>query len=348
MGLDKGLRRPFAGPRQSPGSWLLPVTFGTTALAAGIAGEPARTLFRYGRGAIADGEAWRLLTGHFVHLGGRHLGMNLLALLLIWVLVGRNLRIAQWLAVTAVVIAGIDAGFWWLEPQLEWYVGLSGVLHGLLVAGMLAGWPAARVETLLLGLALVLKLAYEQAVGPLPGSETTAGGAVVVNAHLYGAIAGAVAALLLLLRGRVGRTASMYAAQLDSGKHHRHGRNRERMKVTLAMIFPGQGSQSAGMQKALAAKFREVEQTYAEASDVLGYDLWKLVQEGPSGELDRTVVTQPAMLAAGIATARCWSKAGGPEPAWVAGHSLGSIPRWSGPVRCRLPTRLISSGCVRN
>lgn len=93
--------------------------------------------------------------------------------------------------------------------------------------------------------------------------------------------------------------------------------------MTFAMVFPGQGSQSLGMQKALADEYPVVAETYAEASDVLGFDLWKLVQTGPQEELDQTVITQPAMLTAGIAAWRCWLAAGGQEPASMTGHSLG-------------------------
>ncbi len=93
--------------------------------------------------------------------------------------------------------------------------------------------------------------------------------------------------------------------------------------MTDAVIFPGQGSQSAGMQAQLAAEFDEVRGCYAEASDVLGYDLWKLVQDGPAEKLDVTAVTQPAMLTAGVAAWRAFRKAGGRTPAMMAGHSLG-------------------------
>lgn len=93
--------------------------------------------------------------------------------------------------------------------------------------------------------------------------------------------------------------------------------------MTLAMVFPGQGSQSVAMQADLAAEYPEVGATYAEASEQLGYDLWQLVQEGPKEKLDETVVTQPAMLSAGVATWRVWQKSGGEQPALVAGHSLG-------------------------
>ncbi|MDX1507347.1 MAG: ACP S-malonyltransferase [Woeseiaceae bacterium] len=93
--------------------------------------------------------------------------------------------------------------------------------------------------------------------------------------------------------------------------------------MSIAMVFPGQGSQSQGMQADLAADFDVVRDTYAEASDVLGYDLWQLVQDGPAGKLSETTVTQPAMLAAGVAAYRCWQAAGGTTPAAMAGHSLG-------------------------
>ena len=89
------------------------------------------------------------------------------------------------------------------------------------------------------------------------------------------------------------------------------------------MVFPGQGSQSVAMQADLAAEFPEVRATYAEASGQLGYDLWQLVQEGPKEKLDETVVTQPAMMSAGVATWRVWQKSGGEQPVLVAGHSLG-------------------------
>lgn len=93
--------------------------------------------------------------------------------------------------------------------------------------------------------------------------------------------------------------------------------------MTKAMVFPGQGSQSVGMQAELARASDEVRNCYSEASDVLGYDLWELVQDGPSDKLDSTVVTQPAMLTAGVAAWRAYRAAGGEMPAMMAGHSLG-------------------------
>jgi len=93
--------------------------------------------------------------------------------------------------------------------------------------------------------------------------------------------------------------------------------------MSLAFVFPGQGSQSVGMLAALAAAEPVVQQTFAEASAVLGYDLWALCQNGPESELGATERTQPAMLAAGVATWRAWLRHGGPKPRAMAGHSLG-------------------------
>ncbi|MFM8332000.1 MAG: ACP S-malonyltransferase [Candidatus Methylumidiphilus sp.] len=91
----------------------------------------------------------------------------------------------------------------------------------------------------------------------------------------------------------------------------------------LAMVFPGQGSQSVGMMVDLAEIHPEVRQTFQLASDVLGYDLWRLVAEGPIEQLSLTGHTQPAMLAAGVAAYRIWDKLSEVKPAWMAGHSLG-------------------------
>ena len=90
-----------------------------------------------------------------------------------------------------------------------------------------------------------------------------------------------------------------------------------------AFLFPGQGSQSLGMVATLAEAFPVVEQTFTEASDVLGYDLWTVCQSGPQEQLNQTETTQPVMLAAGIASLRCWNESGGQPPEMMAGHSLG-------------------------
>jgi len=93
--------------------------------------------------------------------------------------------------------------------------------------------------------------------------------------------------------------------------------------MTFACVFPGQGAQSVGMLSALAKSDSIVQQTFAEASNVLDLDLWRLCSEGPEETLNQTMNTQPAMLSAGVAVWRCWKARGGQNPALVAGHSLG-------------------------
>ncbi len=90
-----------------------------------------------------------------------------------------------------------------------------------------------------------------------------------------------------------------------------------------AMVFPGQGSQAVGIQADLAGNCSEVADTWTEAGEVLGYDVWALVQSGPAEELARTTITQPVMLAAGVAAFRAWRRGGGRMPVALAGHSLG-------------------------
>ena len=104
--------------------------------------------------------------------------------------------------------------------------------------------------------------------------------------------------------------------------------------MTTAFIFPGQGSQSIGMMNELAESNPLIQDTFSEASAILGYDLWALVTDGPAEKLNSTEITQPAMLTAGVATWRAWKAARGGDPALMAGHSLGEY------------TALLTSGAV--
>ena len=201
MGLSKGEEtRLGALPSLA---WLVPGSVVLIALTLLFTGETGREWLRFERSGIAAGELWRLLTGHLVHLGVSHTVLNLAGLVLVWFLVGRAFDWKQWLWVMAGSIGAIDLGLWFGAPSLEWYVGLSGLLHGMLGAGIVAGIAARSGEALILAVVVAGKLAWEQFAGPLPGSETTSGGAVIVDAHLYGVIGGTlVAAMLIRVRGR--------------------------------------------------------------------------------------------------------------------------------------------------
>jgi len=104
--------------------------------------------------------------------------------------------------------------------------------------------------------------------------------------------------------------------------------------MSLAFVFPGQGSQSVGMMSALGKSSPVIQASFAEASEVLGYDLWKRCQEGPAEALNATECTQPAMLTAGVATYRLWRERGGALPSLMAGHSLGEF------------SALVAAGCL--
>jgi rhomboid family GlyGly-CTERM serine protease len=158
------------------------------------AGDAGRELLRYDRAGLVHGEWWRLLTAHVVHLGLRHALLNVLGLALLWALFARDYSPGAWAAVVLGAIAGIDAGLWLADSTVEWYVGSSGVLHGVMAAGALAKTRRREWEGVVLGVLLAAKLAYEHWAGPLPFAGTAA---VVVDAHRYGVLGAlAVAAFL--------------------------------------------------------------------------------------------------------------------------------------------------------
>jgi len=200
MGLHKdGL---FSGNLLRAGTWALPAGLICIAVLLQLGGDPVRHWLAWSRVDIGAGEAWRLLSGHVVHLGWSHLVLNAAGLALIWVLVGDTFDPAGWLVVGISSIAAIDLGFWLLSPELYWYVGLSGILHGLLVAGIAIGLARHSRESQVLALLIAAKLVWEQVSGPLPGSEETSGGAVIVDAHLYGSLGGLAGAWLARRRVR--------------------------------------------------------------------------------------------------------------------------------------------------
>jgi rhomboid family GlyGly-CTERM serine protease len=176
------------------GRWGLAL-LGTCAalLALELTGEHGRVLLRYDRVALAGGEAWRLLTAHLVHLDLRHALLNGCGLVLMWALFARDYTGRQWLLVVLGAVVAIDAGLWLLDSTVQWYVGSSGALHGIMAAGALAHLRRREPDGWILAGFLAAKLTWEHWVGPLP----LAGGVVVVDAHLYGVIGGAAVAAFL-------------------------------------------------------------------------------------------------------------------------------------------------------
>jgi rhomboid family GlyGly-CTERM serine protease len=126
--------------------------------------------------------------------------MNLAGLALVAALVWHHFTAGQWTLLIVFSSVFVGVGLWIFNPQVVGYVGFSGTLHGLIVAGTLVDLRVYPKSAALLLFLVVAKLVWEQVSGALPGSESFAGGYVVVDAHLYGAIAGALFGLFMLLR----------------------------------------------------------------------------------------------------------------------------------------------------
>ena len=180
-----------------PGAWLLIALIGAISLVSAGFGEAGRLALRWQRGVLESGEWWRLLSAHVVHLGWPHTILNVTALLVLGAIFAPIMRTREWLVAAVGAALGIDLGLFVLALEIDWYVGLSGVLHGLFAAGVLALAAHERRLALVLALALLIKLVVEALYGPSAATAAMTGGDVVTEAHLYGAVSGAVALGLL-------------------------------------------------------------------------------------------------------------------------------------------------------
>jgi rhomboid family GlyGly-CTERM serine protease len=185
-------------------AWLVPLALASIMVALQCLGAGATTALRYERARILDGELWRLVTGHLVHADLAHLSWNLAGLALVAWLFGAEFSRRAWLGILATSTAAVDAGFLVFEPQLDWYVGFSGVLHGLMAAGLLR-WLLEHRDgvTAIVAGSFAAKIAWEQWMGPLPLTAQTLAVPVVFAAHTYGAIGGLVAGAWIRIRQRV-------------------------------------------------------------------------------------------------------------------------------------------------
>ena len=169
------------------------VLLGLVTLILGLSatGDWGRQALRYERSALYAHQWWRLLSAHLVHLSWEHALLNTAGLVLLWVLFARDFSPGRWLWIVTLSIAAIDAGLWFLRPAVEWYLGASGVLHGVLAAGACAMYRRAEGTGAVLLLLLVIKLIYEQRSG---ASLFLGGVPLVPDAHLFGALGGLIAA----------------------------------------------------------------------------------------------------------------------------------------------------------
>lgn len=182
-------------PLQQAG-WLLIGSFG--ALLVLLQFADMQGVLRYERVTIVRGEWWRVMTAHLVHANVRHLLLNLTGLALVAQLFKDDFSLAQWFWIVSLSGLCVSAGLLVFDPQLQWYVGLSGVLHGCIAAGAVIWWRTERpLLAAALSMVLLAKLGWEQLHGALPLAGELP---VIVDAHLYGAIGGGLAAVAIIAR----------------------------------------------------------------------------------------------------------------------------------------------------
>ena len=163
-------------------------------LAFGLIFSPS---LRYVRSSALNGEYWRLITCHFTHTGLEHLLLNLVGFILITILFSEVYSLRTWALGTLTCCISIGLSFILLLPTLDWYMGFSGVLHGLLLMGIIGKTRQGNLWYLFLLLIVICKLLYEQLGGPTDITSNLIGVLIVTESHLAGAITGGIFACLI-------------------------------------------------------------------------------------------------------------------------------------------------------
>ena len=162
-----------------------------------IFSEWAGAILEYQRPAIFAGQYYRLLTAHLVHTNFNHALMNLVGLLLIWSIAFRYISLRDWWLTLLLSAVVVSVGLVLFNPDIQWYRGLSGVLHGLLFVVILKARQLPGILKFVALLGLVIKIVLEQTQTGLWQSEQLIGAVVIVDAHLYGLIGGLVSYVVI-------------------------------------------------------------------------------------------------------------------------------------------------------
>jgi len=177
---------------------------GSLLLALGLFAPITEPLLQFDRASIIQGQGWRLFTSQLIHYGIYHLAMNIVALLLCGYLLLQQLTPMRYAGLLVTCLIGVGFGLYYGHPDLQFYAGFSGVLHGFIVAGLILNWREARWFYALAGLALLAKLFNEQSAG-FDSSHPLLPVPVAVDAHLYGALSGVVFTVIILIASRFRR-----------------------------------------------------------------------------------------------------------------------------------------------
>ena len=281
---------------------------------------------------MADGQLWRLATGHVVHLDSgacaaqRHRRWSCCGrcsrAFCGWRATAAGARLPRWRPSTL--------GFWFLEPRLQLVRRRLRRAAWLMAAGTVGLMRQRDPIALVAALLFVGKLAWEQSHGPLPFETQRP---VIVSAHLYGAVGG------LLAAGAVVAASAGYNARPYQG----------RRAWSSAFVFPGQGSQSVGMLGGICRRRPGVPTPSPRLPTSWATTCGSWSRRARWRNLNATERQQPAMLAAGVATWRLWRKSGGALAQRGLRAQPGRIlPRWWPPGRCASPTRWRSCATAAN
>ena len=168
--------------------WLFPLLLGVVILGLACLGDPAREWLRFDHAALSEGQWWRLWTGHLVHAGWYHLLLNGTGLVILILLCPETIRLTWWFCRFVLMAAMTSAGLYWFGGDMQWYVGLSGLMHGFFLLGLLR--PATRGDWIAVAclVYLVGKLVWEEFVGISVSNEAAIGVPVATRSHLFGAL----------------------------------------------------------------------------------------------------------------------------------------------------------------
>lgn len=161
--------------------------------------------WRFNRDLVEQGKVWLLFSGHIVHLNWSHWLLNMAGLAIVAFFFSSHASFIQWLAVILLSASVINIGLWWWMPDIRFYVGLSGVLHGLFLYGALREIRFYPASGYVLVTVLIGKLTWEFFNGALPGSQEMTGGRVLTEAHLLGAIGGILVWLVERIKDKYGQ-----------------------------------------------------------------------------------------------------------------------------------------------
>lgn len=183
-------------PWRSVAVWLGPCVLVTTMLAVQFLGDWGRAWLSFDREAIAGGQWWRLVTGSFAHLGWYHWLLNALGVLVLVLLCPQALPLSVWLRRVLLIALAMSLCLWFFVPGLGNYVGMSGVIHGLFLLGLVP--QVRRGDLIALGCLLYLlgKIGWELYAGAPLSDEAAIGGRVIVESHLYGTLSAAAYGLV--------------------------------------------------------------------------------------------------------------------------------------------------------